>query len=88
VGDPSGRKDARDEMSSAAREKNVTYMHRQLRTLWARMEAIVTSQHGYKTTTQWALCNNADWMDKTSIMEFLRTLGARTRVSEMLTRDS
>jgi tyrosyl-tRNA synthetase len=65
-------------------------MHVQLKRLWQNMEIFAAAKYGYKNS--WArvraLVNNNSWLNKLSLLDFLRVLGAGTRVGPMLTRDT
>ena len=66
-------------------------MHLQLRKIWENMEKHAMRNYGYKH--HWGMRrglvnNNIWWNTKVTVLDFLRYLGSRMRVSSMLSRDT
>lgn len=89
VGDPSGRLTSRTKTEGSVLETNSGSLHQQVGRLWERAEAY-GRRHGYKSTPLWkrTLLNNADWLLKVNIVEFLQLLGSGMRIGAMLGRDT
>lgn len=78
IGDPSGRSTERNLLDMDTVQNNVVCIRRQL-------ESIIDfggSKNGA------ILVNNNDWLSKFNFLDFLRDVGRRFRVSEMLARES
>ncbi|KAK4545560.1 hypothetical protein LTR36_002910 [Oleoguttula mirabilis] len=89
VGDPSGRLTSRAKTAELVHETNFTAMYAQLGSVWDN--AIRYGQrHGYEAgaTGNSELLNNASWLDKLSILDFLKMMGHGVRLGAMLGRDT
>ena len=78
IGDPSGRSTERNLLDMETVENNVACIRRQLESLIDFGDA----KNGA------ILVNNYDWLSKFNLLEFLRDVGRRFRVGEMLARES
>ncbi|MCC8179677.1 MAG: tyrosine--tRNA ligase [Planctomycetes bacterium] len=78
IGDPSGRSTERNLLDMEQVEHNVQSIRRQL-------ESLIDFSEGGNGAI---LVNNNDWLSKYSFIDFLRDIGRRFRVSEMLARES
>jgi len=76
IGDPSGKESERTLLSDDVLEKNVSGIRGQL-------ERFLDFGAGKAL-----LLNNADWLRKTHLLDFLRDIGKHFSVNEMLRRDS
>ncbi len=79
IGDPSGRSTERNLLDMEMVESNVQAIRRQLESL---IDFSPDSPNGA------ILVNNHDWLSKFSYLDFLREVGRRFRVSEMLAKES
>ncbi len=79
IGDPSGRSSERNLLDMDTVERNVACIRRQL-------ESLIDFDAGSKNAA--ILVNNHDWLGKFSFLDFLRDVGRRFRVGEMLARES
>ncbi len=77
IGDPSGKSDERNLLDEETLKANLEGQKSQLEKL--------LSYHGENAAVT---VNNLDWIGKFSLIEFLRDIGKRFRVSEMLSKDS
>lgn len=77
IGDPSGKSDERNLLDEDTLKANLEGQKSQLEKL--------LSYHGENAAVT---VNNLDWIGKFSLIEFLRDVGKRFRVSEMLSKDS
>ena len=78
IGDPSGRSTERNLLDMSTVEANVASIRKQLESLIDFADA----KNGA------ILVNNHEWLSKFSFLDFLRDVGRRFRVSEMLARES
>ena len=78
IGDPSGRSTERNLLDVELVEQNAQAIRRQL-------ESLIDFSEGKNAAI---LVNNNDWHSKFHFIEFLRDVGSRFRVSEMLARES
>jgi tyrosyl-tRNA synthetase len=89
VGDPSGRLTSRAAATESTIDANFRALHAQIGGLWEN--AIRYGQrHGDSTNSagKKELLNNAAWLDKLNILDFLRVMGNGMRVGAMLGRDT
>lgn len=77
IGDPSGKADERTLLSKEIAEKNAEGIRRQL-------EQFVTFEGPSAAT----MLNNADWLCKLSLVDFLRDIGKHFSVNVMLNKES
>ncbi|OCL11771.1 hypothetical protein AOQ84DRAFT_286537 [Glonium stellatum] len=89
IGDPTGRTTAREQKHSDIHKTNMISMHLQLKKLWVNVESLGI-KYGYKRDWAWkrALLNNNAWINKLTVMDWVKVLGSGTRVGTMLNRDS
>lgn len=76
VGDPGGKEKERDLLSSEIVQQNCQKIADQLNKFF--------TQNGYKITIE----NNANWLSKLSLIEFLREVGKKVTVNQMLVKES
>jgi tyrosyl-tRNA synthetase len=90
IGDPTGRTTSRDIQHSSVRKANMASMHYQLKMIWANVERHAKLRYGYEPQWAWKreLVNNNMWLQKVSILEFLKLVGRANRVGTMLGRDT
>ncbi|KAF2641682.1 tyrosyl-tRNA synthetase-like protein [Massarina eburnea CBS 473.64] len=89
IGDPSGRKTARERQGEDTRSMNVESMHRQLNKLWTNVKCLgIKHNHPGEMSRKKALLDNAQWLEKLSAVELMRDLGSGMRLGSMLARDS
>ena len=79
IGDPGGRSDERQLLSVQQIDKNVAGIQRQLESFLDFSPAI---------SNRALIINNADWLRKVPLIEFLRDVGKHFTVSTMLSRES
>jgi len=79
IGDPSGKSEERVLLSEEALERNAAGVKAQLERL------LITED---SNTENVKIINNADWLGKYTLIEFLRDIGKHFRVSEMLAKES
>jgi len=79
IGDPSGKSEERVLLSEEALERNSAAIKSQLEYLLKPANPRIGSIR---------IINNADWLSKYRLIEFLRDIGKHFRVNEMLTKDS
>lgn len=78
IGDPSGKSEERNLLDIETLNENIAAIKDQL-------SRFVNFDCGDNSAT---LVNNADWWSGLGFLEFLRTIGKRFRVNEMLNKDS
>ncbi len=79
IGDPSGKSEERVLLGQAELEKNADAIRLQVEKL------LKPDEQGNGSIT---FMNNADWLAKYNLIEFLRDMGKHFRVSEMLAKES
>lgn len=79
IGDPSGRSEERPLLTTEQIDENVHGIQRQLESFLDFSE---------ETSNRAQVINNADWLRKVSLIEFLRDVGKHFSVSTMLSRES
>ncbi|KAK4984176.1 tyrosyl-tRNA synthetase [Elasticomyces elasticus] len=89
IGDPTGRLVSRGDKPSYEHEANLTSMHTQMEKIWTNVEAYAR-RHGYESDSSWRreLLDNASWINKLGVVEFLRLMGSGMRMGAMLARDT
>lgn len=89
VGDPSGRLTSRAKTTDDAQVSNASAMYSQTSQLW-RTAMRYAYRHGYdrEERESHTLLNNADWLAKLNVLDFLRVLGNGMRIGTMLGRDT
>ncbi|MCD8350381.1 MAG: tyrosine--tRNA ligase [Planctomycetaceae bacterium] len=78
IGDPSGRSTERNLLDMELVESNVAAIRKQL-------ESLIDFTEGKNAAL---LVNNYEWLSKFNFLDFLREVGRRFRVSDMLARES
>src|SRR4051812_25657802 len=78
IGDPSGRSSERNLLDEATLERNVAAIRGQL-------ERFLDFSPG---PTQATMANNADWLGKLSLIDYLRDVGKHFTIPYMLAKDS
>ena len=73
IGDPSGRSDERNLLDEATLEANLEGIASQVRTMLGEDVEV---------------CNNKDWTESVSVLEFLRDVGKHATVNQMTAKDS
>jgi len=89
VGDPSGRLTSRVKTAKSVHETNFRTMYAQLERTWDN--AIQYGQrHGYSSSKSGKreLRDNATWLDKLNVLDFLKAMGNGMRLGAMLSRDT
>jgi tyrosyl-tRNA synthetase len=86
VGDPTGRLASRKQVGEATQTANLEGITNQVKGLWWN----VWESRGKpaEDTARWRVLNNADWLEKVNILDFLRVVGSGTRVGTMLGKDT
>lgn len=74
IGDPSGKSEERVLLDDATIAKNAAKMKAQMQNIFGRFD--------------FQLVNNADWLHRLSLIEFLRDIGKHFSVNAMIARDS
>jgi tyrosyl-tRNA synthetase len=89
VGDPSGRLTSRVNITENAQQSNFEAMFAQTGKLLKSVRRYA-QRHGYQEEEigQHQLLNNAEWLDKVNILDFLKVLGNGMRIGTMLGRDT
>ena len=89
VGDPSGRLTSRDRTAEDVQRSNFHAMFEQTGSLLKNVKRYA-QRHGYKEEGIGGhqLLNNAEWLDKLNILDFLKLLGNGMRIGTMLGRDT
>jgi len=91
VGDPSGRLTTRQSMQSDVHKNNLVSIYTQVKGLWDHAEHRI-NRHGQckvgEVVPKRQVLNNAVWMDKLSLVDFLRFAGTAARMGTMLGRDT
>jgi len=79
IGDPSGKSEERVLLSQDALERNAAGVK-------AQLEKLLKTEDSNAENLK--IINNADWLGRYSLIEFLRDIGKHFRVSEMLAKES
>ena len=89
VGDPSGRLTSRARTAEDVQKSNFEAMFHQTGRLLKSVRQYA-QRHGYKEEEigEHQLLNNADWLEKLNILDFLKLLGNGMRIGTMLGRDT
>ena len=89
IGDPTGRKEAREKQQRATRTANMVAIHYQLKKLWMNVEGM-GRKFGYVREWAWhrELCNNHTWLQKQSVLDILALMGSGMRLGPLLSRDT
>ncbi|MBC7428335.1 MAG: tyrosine--tRNA ligase [Bacteriovorax sp.] len=77
IGDPSGKSTERVLLTEEVIAENITAQKKQFRTIL-----------DFEGSNPAIMVNNYDWMGKFTFIEFLRDVGKRFRITEMLAKDS
>ena len=93
VGDPSGRLTSREKVNVKEQRRNFRRMCSQTEKLWERAEAYgrrhgAGVRNGKRGWGERRMLDNAAWLDKLNVLDFLRVLGNGVRVGTMLGRDT
>ena len=86
VGDPSGRLTSRAKTAETVQKSHFEAMYDQTDTLWKNAMSYA-QRHGHQEG-KYRLLNNAEWLDKLNVLDFLKTLGNGMRLGTMLGRDT
>ena len=89
MGDYSDRVKPRDRLDPTQLALFVTSLQMQLKSLWMNVE-FLGQMYGYKKDWAWnrGIRNNAHWLRKLSLMDFLSTVGRGQRIGAMLARET
>ena len=89
VGDPSGRLTSRANTAEETQQSNFEAMYSQTGELLESVKRYA-QRHGYNAEEagEHRLLNNADWLDKLNVLDFLKMLGNGMRIGTMLGRDT
>ena len=89
VGDPSGRLQSRAKTAENVHDANFKSMFSQLGEIWENARQY-GRRHGYDGSRvgKVELLNNAAWLERLSILDFLKTMGHGMRLGAMLSRDT
>ena len=89
VGDPSGRLTSRAKTAEDVQNSNFEGMWSQTERLLKNVRKYV-QRHGYKEADmgEHKLLDNAEWLDKLNVLDFLKMLGNGMRIGTMLGRDT
>ncbi|KAK7986933.1 tyrosyl-tRNA synthetase [Apiospora saccharicola] len=89
VGDPTGRLQDRDEMTSTNVTVNIAKIHYQLQRVWRNVDHLSTRfGHKKEWSSSRALLNNSTWFHSTSFMEVVQRLFSGMRMGPLLSRDN
>lgn len=86
VGDPSGKTSARVLIDKDILRANEVKITEQLQKLYSNFEKFQDIHGGNKPLIQ--IVNNYSWLKDVTLLDFLRNVGPKVRVNEMLARDS
>jgi len=89
VGDPSGRLTSRQSYADSTHAENYKRMYAQVGHLW--QGAVHLGDRRFPASRakgRYKLLNNAQWLDKLNVIDFLRVMGSGMRVGAMLGRDT
>lgn len=97
IGDPTDRLTARQAMEPSEHKENAVSIRDQAKKLWIRAEHRLRA-HGLlqadEETPEGILgprrrvCNNSEWMQDLSVIDFLQRMGTAARLGPMLGRDT
>jgi tyrosyl-tRNA synthetase len=89
VGDPSGRLTSRERTQASVQEANFQALYKEVGRVWENA-AKYGQRHGYegKVMGKKSLLDNAEWLLKLNVVDFLQMLGSGMRVGTMLGRDT
>lgn len=91
MGDPTGRLTTRDGMEQSTYERNVQSITAQVNGLWQNIKPML-QRHSQLVDNEergmWQVRNNREWLDRLSIVDFLRYMGMGARMGTMLSRDT
>lgn len=94
VGDPTGRLVSRQSMQSDVHKNNLVSIYTQVKHLWANAVKCMSrggqarQELGDGKTPRRQVLNNAVWMDKLNLVDFLKYVGTGARMGTMLGRDT
>lgn len=89
VGDPSGRLTSRARTTESVHDANFKAMHSQLVRLWDNATVHGTGRINLaQTHGRREVLNNATWLDRLNVLDFLKTMGHGMRLGAMLGRDT
>jgi tyrosyl-tRNA synthetase len=86
VGDPTGRLASRKKVGEDIQTANLEGITNQVKGLWWKFWE--SRGKPDEDTARWQVLNNADWLGKVNILEFLKVVGSGTRVGTMLGKDT
>ncbi|KUI70551.1 Tyrosine--tRNA ligase, mitochondrial [Cytospora mali] len=89
IGDPTGRSDARPELSRGDLVQNLATIHYQLITIWKHVEQ-ASRRFGYEKEWVWrrGIVNNNAWWNKMPMLDVVKQLGSQMRMGPLLSRDT
>lgn len=89
VGDPSGRLTSRADTAADVQRSNFEAMFEQTGELLKSVKRYAR-RHGYREQEigEHRLLDNAEWLDKLNVLDFLKMLGNGMRIGTMLGRDT
>lgn len=89
VGDPTGRTTSRASQAREQRETNIRQVTAQLETLSTRLLPLA-ERHGLSKGKLGTISvlDNAKWLGRVSVMDFLGTMGSKLRMGALLSRDT
>ncbi|KAK3110721.1 tyrosyl-tRNA synthetase [Teratosphaeriaceae sp. CCFEE 6253] len=89
VGDPSGRLTARAKTGGDVQEGHCRAMRAQVGRLWGNAE-VYGGRHGFgeEGRGRREVLDNAAWLDRLGVLDFLQTMGSGMRVGAMLGRET
>lgn len=89
VGDPSDRLTSRAKTAESVHETNFKAMYAQVEQIWQNALRY-GERHGYEAQLAGSreLLDNATWLDKLNILDFLKIMGNGMRLGAMLGRDT
>ena len=88
VGDPTGRTKARPHLSAAVRRQNINGIEKQLSRIWTNVLALGEKHKQGSRDGKSDLLNNERWLQSSSILDVLSTVGAGLRLGAMMGRDT
>jgi len=89
VGDPTGRLTSRQSHADATHAQNFQKMYSQVEDIWDK--AVCLGEQRFAPTRQsgqYKLLNNAQWLEKVNVLDFLKMMGNGMRIGAMLGRDT
>jgi len=88
VGDPTNRLASRERQELSTRQSNTAKMQTQLSRLWSNVDGLARKHGHEKVGWNYSELNNQDWLSRTTLTEFLFTIGPHFRLGAMLSRET